>query len=95
MRTRGSGEQKTGDEWGGNVLLQVDRLNHQKWLALWFSFHSQYRDPNFKSKEEKDDDDGFDFGLDNIDYDNLNFYEMEMYPSSMYDPEEGPPERCL
>ena len=59
------------------------------------AFYSLYRDPNFKSKEEKDDDDGFDFGLDNIDYDNLNFYEMEMYPSSMYDPEEGPPERCL
>ena len=53
------------------------------------------RDPNFTSKEEDDEDynDGFDFGLDNIDYDNMNFYEMEMYPSSMYDPEEGPDER--
>ena len=54
---------------------------------------SQSRDPNFTSKE--DDDNGFDFGLDNIDYDNMNFYEMEMYPSPMYDPDEGPGERWV
>ena len=58
---------------------------------------SQCRDPNFTSKEEDDEDynDGFDFGLDNIDYDNMNFYEMEMYPSPMYDPNEGPDERWV
>ena len=56
---------------------------------------SQFRDPNFTSKEDDDKDNGFDFGLDNIDYDNMNFYEMEMYPSSMYDPEEGPDERWV
>ena len=50
---------------------------------------SLFRDPNFKSKDE-DDDDGF-----MIDYDNLNFYEMEMYPSPMYDPDKGPGERCV
>ena len=60
-------------------------------------FCSQFRDPNFTSKEDDDEDydNGFDFGLDNIDYDNMNFYEMEMYPSSMYDPEEGPDERWV
>ena len=93
-------EEEAGGHWGGNILLQVLASPTVTFFLLFTEMTkncSQCRDPNFTSKEEDDEDynDGFDFGLDNIDYDNMNFYEMEMYPSPMYDPNEGPDERWV